>query len=239
MPSLTQRDMNISALTIYGEARSEPYAGQVAVAWVIRNRAEFATKYLQEHGKDYSQFGDGSPASACLARMQFSCWNEGDPNRAKMLQFLWQGDTDRAIMTAAGHVNPAVSEAMDAVEDAFGGDAADDPTGGATHYYATSIDKPAWAKGLKPTIVIGAHAFYAGVDHLDNPDMDWTKPPDPPPDPTSIASTTEPPAAPAASSLPVSPSPYAPQPVEHVESVTPFWRWVVTSFLSGLRGLFT
>lgn len=37
---LSERDLSIAALTIYGEARGEPYAGKVAVAWVIRNRTE-------------------------------------------------------------------------------------------------------------------------------------------------------------------------------------------------------
>lgn len=50
------------ALTIYGEAANQSYAGKYAVASVIYNRA------------------GGSPAKmekVCLSRKQFSCWRKG------------------------------------------------------------------------------------------------------------------------------------------------------------------
>ncbi len=39
-----------------------------------------------------------------------------------------------------------------------------DPTGGATHYYATTMPRPpAWVKGATFTVQIGAHRFYRNV----------------------------------------------------------------------------
>ena len=236
----TERDVNDAALTVYGEGRNQSRLGQKAIAWTIRNRAEFSLEYKEKHGRPYKQFGDGSPASACLAPYQYSCWNDGDPNCGLLKSKLWQGDTDRGILTATALSDPAIQEAIDVVEEVFGEDADEDPTRGSTFYHTTSVH-PAWARGLKPVITIGAHAFYNNVDHVDNPAFDWSLPTDdPPPPPASTASTTEPPASKsAASSLPVSPSPYASQPSEHVEKAMPFWRWLFASFLSGLRGLFT
>ncbi len=237
---LTDRDVNIMALTVYGEARGEPYDGQKAVVWVIRNRAEFARQYRTDKGQDYAQFGDGSPASACLARAQFSCWNSDDPNCLKMKALLWQGNTDAAHMTAGGLSNPAIQRAMDVIDDVFSEDAADDPTNGAEFYHTTNVH-PAWARGLKPVLTVGAHVFYNNVDHVDNPAFDWSLPtdPDPPPSPTSTASPepTQPPepASSGGSSLRASPSPYAPSTGPATETTQPFFQWLFAS----LRSLFT
>ncbi|UQS92544.1 cell wall hydrolase [Pseudomonas chlororaphis subsp. piscium] len=39
-----------------------------------------------------------------------------------------------------------------------------DPTGGATHYYATTMPKaPAWAAKAKQTVRIGQHVFFKDV----------------------------------------------------------------------------
>lgn len=39
-PKYTERDLQLIANAVYGEARGEPYEGQVAVAAVILNRLE-------------------------------------------------------------------------------------------------------------------------------------------------------------------------------------------------------
>ena len=41
-PKYTDQDINLLANAVYGEARGEPYEGQVAVAAVILNRVEHA-----------------------------------------------------------------------------------------------------------------------------------------------------------------------------------------------------
>lgn len=39
-----------------------------------------------------------------------------------------------------------------------------DPTGGATHYYATTMPKPpVWVKGDKQTLKLGHHIFFKDV----------------------------------------------------------------------------
>ena len=68
--SLTQEDQLTWARTVYGEARGEPRAGQLAVAFVPWNRAQISGR---------------SVAAECLKPYQFSCWNHDDPNRVRML----------------------------------------------------------------------------------------------------------------------------------------------------------
>ena len=64
---ITIQDMDIAARTIAGEARGEPYTGQVAVGCVIINRWRM--------GMADSLF------ETCLQQYQFSCWNTENPNR--------------------------------------------------------------------------------------------------------------------------------------------------------------
>ena len=49
--SVTEKDRDVLARTLYGEARGEGLAGQIAVAWTIRNRVK--------DGKDKSFWGEG------------------------------------------------------------------------------------------------------------------------------------------------------------------------------------
>ena len=69
---ISEDDLMIMAKTIWGEARGEGRNGQVAVAWVIRNRAE--------HGGWYGN----TIRSVCLHPFQFSCWNNNDSNKAQI-----------------------------------------------------------------------------------------------------------------------------------------------------------
>jgi spore germination cell wall hydrolase CwlJ-like protein len=56
--AVTERDRDILARTLWGEARGETLAGQIAVAWTIRNRVN--------DGKDKSWWGEGY-AGVCQA----------------------------------------------------------------------------------------------------------------------------------------------------------------------------
>ena len=69
--TITEKDRDVLARTIWGEARGESSAGKVAVAWTIRNRVF--------DGKEKSWWGEGY-AGVCQAPWQFSCWNKTDPN---------------------------------------------------------------------------------------------------------------------------------------------------------------
>jgi N-acetylmuramoyl-L-alanine amidase len=79
-----EHDRVTLARTLYGEARGEPTEGQIAVAWVILLSLE------------------GAVAQVCLAPWQFSCWNQGDPNRARLL--VLRADQCRGQMGAASNV---------------------------------------------------------------------------------------------------------------------------------------
>ena len=68
---VTEKDRDILARTLWGEARGEGAAGQIAVAWTIRNRVF--------DGKTNSWWGEGY-AGVCQKPYQFSCWNKTDPN---------------------------------------------------------------------------------------------------------------------------------------------------------------
>lgn len=131
-------DIETLARTIYGEARGEPFIGQVAVAWVVKNRV--------------GRKGWGNTiADVCLKPLQFSCWNMNDPNRAKIL--------------AADLDMPKFQRAFGIACLVVCGDDLDDPTGGADHYHTIARPKvsvtwpPRWARDMTVTAIIGAHRF--------------------------------------------------------------------------------
>ena len=127
-------DLPIGARTVWAEARGEPEAGQRAVAHVIVNRLR-------------SNRWGTTLASVCVFRLQFSCWNDSDPNR---IQLVSLSENDPAVVTFGGFL-----------EDALRGQDPD-ATQGALHYYAISIPEPSWAAG-KSFTQIGNHRFVRGV----------------------------------------------------------------------------
>lgn len=129
-------DVGIVARTLWGEARGEGREGMLAVACVILNRANSET----------TTWWGTNVRSVCLKRYQFSCWNFGDPNRAKLLE-VSNGD-------------PAFTEALDIAADAIMGNI-DDITNGANSYFDKRMaNPPVWSEGEMPTAVIGNHQFY-------------------------------------------------------------------------------
>ena len=137
----TENDRNILARTLWGEARGESLAGQIAVAWTIRNRVF--------DGKAKSWWGEGY-AGVCLKPWQFSCWNKNDPNYAYL--------SGAKPIPAAQY-----AQALKAADQVMAG-SVPDPTGGATHYYATTMPKPpTWAKGAENTLMLGRHKFFKNV----------------------------------------------------------------------------
>ena len=147
-------DMFVLAQTIYGEERGESYQGKCAVAWVVKNRALRANIYISNtpHTKQHPLFGDGTVASACRMPMQFSCWNDNDPNSAVLkdgtIAKMWDLPQWRECLHAA------LTVLMDREADC---------TGGSAHYYADTIDTPKWAAGLHPYCTIGHHRFFNDV----------------------------------------------------------------------------
>lgn len=136
-------DIDVVARTLFGEARGESLKGQQAVAWSIRNRTQARTP----KGKAM-WWGDTYPG-VCQKKYQFSCWLPSDPNYP--------------YLAGEKQIPPATYKALCAVaRQVLRGEVAD-PTGGATHYYATSIKPPAWTVGAKFTVQIGGHRFFRDV----------------------------------------------------------------------------
>ena len=73
-----EKDSDIVAMTILGEARGEGKAGMYAVACVIAQRSI----EWKRNGKSIT------PKQVCLQDWQFSCWNKNDPNRKKLPTLL-------------------------------------------------------------------------------------------------------------------------------------------------------
>lgn len=136
-------DIDILARTIFGEAEGEGIDGQVAVGWVIRNRAETD---LHHDGKP-DWWGEGI-AGVSLAPWQYSCWK--DPARSK-------------LMLAAKPADPAFRSCLAAAAWVLG-DKSADPTHGSLNY--KRFDAVAtWAVGHAPVVTIGSHQFFNDIQN--------------------------------------------------------------------------
>ena len=127
---MTPFEIEVVARTLWGEDRGDGQPGMEAVACVIRNRAALGGWW----GFD--------PVSVCLHPLQFSCWNNGDPNHEKLL----------AVTTA----DPSFVLALQIAADL----PATDQTNGADSYFATGSPVPNWARNLQPCAVIGNQQYY-------------------------------------------------------------------------------
>jgi spore germination cell wall hydrolase CwlJ-like protein len=123
------------ALCIWREARGESDEAKLGVAWTIHNRV----KLQGWMGKTYSD--------VVWKPYQFSSFNAGDPNSAK----IPNPNSDKSYVAC-----------LDAADKAFSG-AGDDPTNGATHYYDDSIAAPKWTAGATLTVKLGKLNFYKDV----------------------------------------------------------------------------
>jgi spore germination cell wall hydrolase CwlJ-like protein len=143
--TVTEKDRDVLARTLWGEARGEGAAGQIAVAWSIRNRVEMD---LHNDGKP-DWWGEGY-AGVCQKAWQFSCWNKNDPN------FPYLSGAKQIPFRELAQARIAADQVIDGKQP--------DPTSGATHYYATTMPKaPAWAAKAKQTLKMGHHIFFKDV----------------------------------------------------------------------------
>lgn len=139
--TVTDKDRDALARTLWAEARGEGLDGMVATGWTIRNRVN--------DGKDQSWWGEGY-AGVCQKPYQFRPWNANDPN----YPFL----SGAKPIPKAGFAmcQLAAQQVIDGLKA--------DPTGGATHRYATTKSKaPVWAAGAKQTLRLGHHLFFRNV----------------------------------------------------------------------------
>ncbi len=134
---MNAQDRDVLARTLYGEARGEyarsGIAAFIAIGNVVMNRVQ--------RGGWYGR----TVAEVCLKPQQFSCWNEGDPNRFLLDKAdLGTNSLFRLITT--------VVENLDSQR-------WPDLTGGCDHYHAASCH-PSWAKGRNVQVHLGNHLFY-------------------------------------------------------------------------------
>ena len=126
------QDLDAAARTVWGEARGEGDEGMAAVVWVVRNRSEKTGLSLRH---------------TCWKPKQFSCWNEDDPNRSKLL--------------AAGYDDPMYLHCLEIVCRVMRRLDDTDPTNGARHYFRDDlVPWPEWAAGHTPSAHIGRHLFF-------------------------------------------------------------------------------
>ncbi len=135
---MNDHEVDVLARTLWGEARGEGFAGMVAVGFTIKNRAARPGWW----GKDIT--------SVCQHPWQYSCWNVKDPNYTYL--------SGARPIPSAEYV-----KAREAALVVLAG-RQPDPTGGATHYYSTSLKTPpTWSVKATQTVQIGRHRFFRDV----------------------------------------------------------------------------
>ncbi len=136
----TDQDEDVLARTVWGEARGESVRGMEAVACVVMNRVAVA----RAHGGAF--WWGGTVVEVCKKKWQFSCWNEDDPNREKVMAV---NERDAEFRIAKRIARRAVKGALE------------DPTGGATHYHVEGV-MPKWVTDprMEEMKKIGRHVFY-------------------------------------------------------------------------------
>lgn len=131
-PDRMSREQNCLAEAIYFEARSEPEAGQAAVAQVVLNRVKSGLY----------------PTSVCGVVYQ-------NRHRYNACQFSFACEGKRLITNDRSSWQQAVRIAKSVMD----GTTYLADVGGATHYHADYV-RPHWARKLKKMDVIGRHIFY-------------------------------------------------------------------------------
>lgn len=134
-------ELLLLAMLLWGEARGECDQARFAVGRTVLRRAADGAAW---NGRDVK--------GAILAKWQYSCLNEGDPNRDKLRR-------------PTKHDDPSVwVRGLMAADALLRGADAPDPAPGADHYYDVSLDRagkpPAWAAKYRFVKQIGRLKFY-------------------------------------------------------------------------------
>jgi spore germination cell wall hydrolase CwlJ-like protein len=131
-PEKSDSEMRCLAEAVYFEARSEPEAGQAAVAQVVLNRVSSGLY----------------PESVCGVVYQ-------NRNHFHGCQFSFACEGKSLRITE----HEAWATALRVAESVLAGRTYISDVGPATHYHA-NYARPRWARSLKKTDVIGRHIFY-------------------------------------------------------------------------------
>lgn len=144
---MNQTDMYYLFCTIFGEARGEPIEGIIAVANVIKNRAYAAQKLYKD---------------ICLAKDQFSCWNDSDPNYPMITKLLADAEAGYVFTDIFIRQCLAIAKAI------YEGDFRDNITGAKNYvtlkrYQLAQSRRDSkldgWINKMKPVKTYGQHIF--------------------------------------------------------------------------------
>jgi len=139
-------EVNTVLCTLLGEAANEPVEAQVAVACVIRNRAQ--------HPRWWGQGWKG----VCLQPSQFSCWWERNANTDRVYALAKALHVQQAATGPRSIVGQLEWIAVGVMDDVL-----IDITKGSDHYLTTALLRsdraPAWSRHRRPTAIVGAHTF--------------------------------------------------------------------------------
>ncbi|MCX6794668.1 MAG: cell wall hydrolase [Candidatus Falkowbacteria bacterium] len=132
-------DEMILARAVFGEGRSLPDEGKVAIAWSIRNRVEddrWADNYHD----------------VILQKNQFSAFKIDDPNWEYVKNPFYEINPEQ--LTAWGKCYKIAGLVISGE--------IKDPTGGVNHYFSDYIDYPSWTKSKNAKFImkIGNTLFY-------------------------------------------------------------------------------
>jgi spore germination cell wall hydrolase CwlJ-like protein len=136
-PVRASNEIEILALTLWGEAGFRPVRAMEAVASVVMTRVRLAAR---PGGPGH--LGRGV-AGVCRAPFQFPCWHPGHPRHAALRALPEDGAGDAPRRIAARAISGTLP----------------DPTGAATHYHDAAA-MPRWALGQVPTAELGGLVFY-------------------------------------------------------------------------------
>jgi spore germination cell wall hydrolase CwlJ-like protein len=145
LTSLT--DAQVMGVTLLGEARGEDTLGRQMVASVFMTRVKISQAHQARVGAPY--WWGMNVREVILMPWQFSCWNESDPNRPKLMSLPEE---------------PLWPEAMFIAESALTG-TLPDQANGATHYLnpLTARPLPTWAISANQVAEHLHHTFYRVV----------------------------------------------------------------------------
>lgn len=132
-PEAMEQEQRCLAEAVYFEARSEPEAGQAAVAQVVLNRVKSGLY----------------PTNICGVVYQ-------NRHKYKACQFSFACEGKKLNITEAGPWESAQRVAKAVLE----GERYDARLGSSTHYHATYV-APFWSRKLKRNEKIGRHIFYS------------------------------------------------------------------------------
>lgn len=132
------------ALVLFGEARSEPVEGIIAVGCVIRNRVKRQSWF----GHTYSE--------VVTKTRQFSCLHPegGAENYRDVLSFAKRLAEKQEISSVRGRECIWIAHGLI-------GEYVRDTVKGSDHYHTATLQpRPKWAQSHVPVIQIGHHVFY-------------------------------------------------------------------------------